>query len=348
MSISSWKRRISCFMQAGESRFETRLTVVCLAAGAIAWSTLDRNGRLLLQVDYYCQHGQWTKALDSAARFPAGEVRTYAHRNILLALCRTGRLLDEMFYYPQVIGAPYYHLLVEGGNRLVYVQDSRIFLELGQVNLAEKCCLEAMVLSGERPSLLKQLAVINIAKDRPETARVFLNRLRKTLLHRKEAEAMLDRLKQNPRMEDDPAVARLRLFMARTDLASIRVDREELLVGLLKEKPDNRVAFDLLNALYLRNLQVDKVVENLSSLERCGYSRIPRHLQEAILVQAAQTGGSLAVPMERVAPETFQRATLFSSIFSRFPSRQEAARASAEAGLGDSYFHYYAFGEAGL
>ena len=159
---------------------------------------------------------------------------------------------------------------------------------------------------------------------------------------------MLNRLKQNPRMEDDPAVGRLRLFMARKDVASIKVDWEELLAGLLEEKPDNRVAFDLLNALYLRNLQVDKVVNNLSSLERCGYGRIPRHLQEAILVQTAQTNGSLAVPKERIAPETFQRANLLSAIFSRSPDRQEAARASAEAGLGDSYFHYYAFGEAGL
>ncbi|MBC8877071.1 MAG: hypothetical protein H8E44_47185 [Planctomycetes bacterium] len=347
-STMPWRMRMPRFLQVGESGFAIRLAVVCLTAGAIAWSTLDRSGRLVLQLDYYCQHGKWTEALDSAARLPTGRVRAYAHRNVLLALCRTSRLLDEMFHYPQVTGDPYYRLVVEGGNLLFYTQDSRIFLELGQVNLAEKCCLEAMVLSGERPSILKQLAVINIAKDRPETAKVFLNKLRKTLLHRKEAEAMLNRLEQDPRMDDDPTVGRLRLFMARKDLASIKVNWEELLVGLLDEKPDNRVAFDLLNALYLRNLQVDKVVENLSSLERCGYRRIPRHLQEAIIVQTARTGGRLAVPKELVASETFQRAKLFSDIFRRFPDRQEAARVSAEAGLGSSYFHYYAFGESGL
>jgi hypothetical protein len=347
-SVSPWKRRLSCFMYGEKSRFAMKLAVVCLAAGAIAWSTLDENGRLVLQLDYYCQHGKWTEALDTAARLPAGQMRTYAHRNIHLALYRTGRLLDEMFHYPQALGQRYYHLLAEKGNRLLYVQDSRIFLELGQVNLAEKCCLEAMVLTGERPSLLKQLVVINIAKDQPNTARVFLNRLRKTLFHRQEAEAILNRLERDPRMEDDPAVSRLRLFMARTDLASKKLDWEQFLAGLLEEKPDNRVAFDLLNAFYLRNLQVDKVVKNLSSLERCGYRRIPRHVQEAILVQTAQTGGSLAVPPERIAPETFQRARLFSAIFSRFSDRQEAARMSAEAGLGDSYFHYYAFGEAGV
>jgi len=347
-STMPWKMRMPRFLQVGESGFAIRLAVVCLTAGAIAWSTLDKSGRLVLQLDYYCQHGKWTEALDSAARLPTGSVRAYAHQNVLLALCRSGRLLDEMFHYPQVTGDPYYRLLAEEGNRLVYVQDSRIFLELGQVNLAEKCCLEAMVLSGERPSILKQLAVINIAKDRPEAAKVFLNRLRKTLLHRKEAEAMLNRLEQDPRMDDDPAVGRLRLFMARKDLASIKVNWEELLAGLLDEKPDNRVAFDLLSALYLRNLQVDKVVKNLSSLESCGYRRIPRHLQEAIIVQTTQTDGRLAVPKELLASETFQRAKLFSEIFSRFPDRQEAARVSAEAGLGNSYFHYYAFGESGL
>ena len=302
----------------------------------------------MLQVDYYCQHGKWAEALDAAARLPADRVHTYVHRNVLLALCRTGRLLDEMFHYPQTILDPYYPLFTEDGDLLIYAQDSRIFLELGQVNLAEKCCLEALALSGERPSILKQLAVINIAKDRPETAKVFLNRLRKTLLHRKEAEVMLNRLEQDPRMDSDPAVGRLRLFMARKDLASIKIDWEELLAGLLEEKPDNRVALDLLNALYLRNLQVNKIVKNLSSLERCGYSRIPRYLQEAIVVQTTQTDGSLAVPKERLASETFQRAKLFSEIFSRFPDRQDAARVSAEVGLGNSYFHYYAFGESGL
>ena len=335
-----WKKWISRILQAERPRFEIGLAAICVTTAVIAWSTLDRDRKLVLQVDYYCQHGNWEEALESADHLPGGKVRPDVNRNILLALCRTGRLLDEMFRYPQEIGQGYYRLIASEPNLLDYAQDSRVFLELGQVNFAEKCCIEALVVSGERPSILKQLAVICIVKGLPDTAKVFLNRLGKTLFHRREAEEMLKRIEQDSRMEGDPVVDRLRSIMTHKDHASIDANWEELLLGQLKEKPDNRAAFEFLAAFYLRSLQVDKIVENLPSLWRCGYNRIPQLLQEAILVQSTRANGRLAVPEEQIAPQTFQRAKLFSAIFSRFPDRQEAARVSAEAGLSGSYFHY--------
>ena len=34
---------------------------------AKVWGTLDRQSKVLLQVDYHCQHRQWVEVLESAA-----------------------------------------------------------------------------------------------------------------------------------------------------------------------------------------------------------------------------------------------------------------------------------------
>jgi hypothetical protein len=55
---------------------------------------------------------------------------------------------------------------------------SETLLELGQVSEAERLAHEALELEGDRPDLLWVLAQINVLKDRPKAARIFLNALR--------------------------------------------------------------------------------------------------------------------------------------------------------------------------
>lgn len=325
-----------------------KVVAVCMSAGAIAWFTFDTRGRTGLQMDYYSQHEMWPEVLETADRMPRGLYNIRCNRNVMLALYHTGRLGDEMFRYPQAPGDVRYQLLSPAKDPHTHVQESRLFLGLGQVNLAEKCAYEALVMTGDLPWILKQLAVINVVKDQPETAKMFLSALSNKPLHRRAAEEMLRRLAEDPRLESDVQIRQMRRSVGSKDMALLTVNNEQALLRLLKENPDNKMAFEFLMAHYLRNVRPDKVVENLQHLERFGYGRIPRHFQEAILVHASRTSG-LPPRIEReMAPETRTRASMFSEIVTSSRSREEAMQRAAEAGLGDSYFFYYSYGKSGL
>jgi hypothetical protein len=347
-SATPWGTRILQSLQPEETRCSLRLAAVILIAGLIAWSTTRTQGRLILQMDYYCQRENWSAVLQAAGGMPRGAFNPHCNPSILLALYHTGRLGEELFSYPQAKGESQYDMLATDRTVHTHIHESRLFLALGQVNLAEKCAYEALEGTGDLPAILRQLALINIVKDRPETARIFLNALSKKPLHRREAQDMLLRLADDPRLDSDPRVRRIRRSVISRDNVSLAIDREQLLLALLEKKPDNKMAFEFLMAHYLRTLRPEKVVQDLSRLHRLGYREIPRHFQEAVLVHASRDEGRLAVPEDRLDPEILQQAAMFFEILRKVPDREEAMRLSADVGLGDSYFHYYCFGESGL
>jgi len=78
--------------------------------------------------------------------------------------------------------------------KVSYLTQARLcdtFLELGQVNLAQKLASEILAAKNHWAPALEKMAWISIIKGQNDTARVYLNVLRKDLVYRKTAEALL-------------------------------------------------------------------------------------------------------------------------------------------------------------
>jgi tetratricopeptide (TPR) repeat protein len=252
-----------------------------------------------------------------------------------------------MFRYPQRRGVDLFSPPAEHFDLGTYFQESRLFLDLGQVNQADRCAYEALATSGEHPALLEQLAMIHVVKGRPETARMFLNALAKHLFYRQAAREMLRRLDADPALENDRRASRIRGNMASRDSIAQVTSVEDFLQLLLEKNPHNKMAFELLMAHYLSDGRPDKVVANLRHLKDFSYLRAPRHYQEALAVQALSSDRPPQVPGFELDPEILGRARDFQRIVAGATSPQEAVRAALEAGLGDSYFFYLACGASG-
>ncbi len=318
----------------------------CLVVGAGAWFTLDTLTRSELQIDYYSEHERWAEALKAADRLPAGWYNVRCHRNTMLALYHTGRLGDEMFRYPQMPGTDLYFTPREYRDPGSSYQESRLFLELGEVNHAELCAYEAFADLGEQPAVLRQLAMINAVKGRMETACVFWKALEKHPLYQRTARGMLDCLEADPGLDDDPLVRTLRANMLDKDHQRAGINLEESLRALLKKNPQNRLAFELLMAYYLAARRPDAVAANLWRFRDLSYPRIPRHYQEAMIVDAEKTGRPLADVAE-FDPELRRQYREFQRMCRTAPGPHAAAAAALAAGLGDSYFFYFTFSVSG-
>lgn len=313
-----------------------------LVIAAAAWLSLDRRLRTVLETDYYAERERWTDVLRSAQRLPEGIYNLRYHRNTMQALYHTGRLADEMFRYPQRRGVNMFFTPPEYRDLGSYFQESRLFLDLGQVNLAEQCACEALAISGEQPAILKQLAMIHVLKGRPEAAKVCLKALAKHPFHRRAAGEMLHRLKADPALDSDRQASRIRANMASRDAIAQKMNAEDFLQILLESNPRNKMAFELLMAQYLADGRSAEVAANLSRLKNFSYPRVPRYYQEALAVYARSSRDPSPLAEWEPDPEVLQRQQDFMRIALGARSPQEALRGVLEAGLGDSYFFYLA------
>ena len=347
-SPSRWARVLG-FLRAEDSSRGMKTMAVLLTVAVILWFIRDPHGKTMLNIDYCCQHERWSDALDAAANLPPHRHNSYSNRNVMLALCRTGQIGEEMFRYPQFADAVDMHVSSRAdGNVPTFLQMARFFTGIGEINRAERYACEALSETGDLPAILKQLAMINIVKDRPETAKVFLNALSKKPLHHQVAQEMLRKLGNDPRMEDDLTVSRLRAVMLKQDDVSYVVSVEVMLQRLLAQNRHNKMAFDFLMAHYLLTRRTDRVVANLQHLEDFGYQGIPRHFQEAVVAQASATDNWALTREYAIGPEILGQEVLLRQILANAANEHEAMNAAIDAGLDHSYLFFHKFGRSGF
>ncbi|TWT78748.1 hypothetical protein CA13_01450 [Planctomycetes bacterium CA13] len=328
----------------------SQIAIVFSVAGVIAWSASNVETRRILRINDFAQRGMWPQVLSIAQDLPKGQYNVYCIRNIQLALYHAGagQLSEDMFRYTQVPGISLLQLPKAQQTAYTSFQESQVYLQLGQVNLAQRCACEALETLSDSPELLEHLAVINILKDRPETAMMFLRERLKKPFHRRTARAMLSELEEDPQLASDPRVRQLRKLMIRTDHAGDQTN-EEVLKASLQDDPNNRFAFELLIANYLHTGRTDKIIETLAHPLGLKFQPLPRHIQEAIVVYSLQTYGRMPEPNAQIGAHVIDQAIQFDRIGRRYGTDNQGAQAEAiAAGLGTTFYFYFKFGASGL
>jgi hypothetical protein len=319
---------------------------------AVAWTARNPHRQALLRVDYHARRQEWAAVLDQvpnldlrgirANRMPAALITAFL--DIRRALYETGRLSDDLFSLPCPSGLP---LLPTTGQGFYWcIPASELLLELGHVNYAEHWAHEALEIKGERPETLKTLATVNQLLDRPNAARVFLNRLARNPAHASEARRRLAQLEADPSGERDARLQQLRSVMLKTDHPSAYLDAETLLREALAANPHNRMAYEYLMVHHLLQLQLDPALRLMSQSAGVGLARLPRHCEEAwLLVERLQSTNPPVLPNLAVSQATRERFAALEAQSSRFRNDRVQLRAALEANQADTFWFYYLFGE---
>ncbi|MBI4659694.1 MAG: hypothetical protein HY735_12710 [Verrucomicrobia bacterium] len=320
------------------------LTVGLLAlTAATAFLTFDSNRKALLQVDLLAEQGKWDEVLKVASHVRGYKLSTFLCLD--RALFHTGRMARDLFAFHQVKGLDLLPGLDRGLGHCRAL--SATLLELGQVNLAEHFAYEALELEGDRPALLWQLARINILKDRPRAARIFLNVLRKIPFQRVEADRWMKELETDLRLTGQKDLARIRRWKAGTDLAESHLPTAELLEQLLQTNRQNRMAFEYLMAHYLLTFQLDKFTRELDRLNDFDFPVIPRHYEEAILLrQRLKTEAKIDLRGRPIDPKTTRQFEQFQAQLDRYRNRRDEAGAALAEDFGNTYWYYFFFARA--
>ncbi len=295
-----------------------------------------------------CKQQRWDDLLEEAKYNPHGDRVLQFMTNY--ALFHRGRLLDEMFHYPQVCGPRGLVFnfsgrpgLGPGQDDVWYTQyNSDLFYEMGHVNAAFRHAYNNLCVHGKTYDNLRRMAECSMVNGNYEMASKYLSILERTLFHR-------DFARRYTAIIADAAAADREFHDRRAYLPDV----EDNMFGhpampflnLLEARPDNRMAFDYLMAWLLLEKTDDALaqfIENIERFNQAGHNSIPDHCQEAILLWEGGTHTSVDVQGLACDPVVAARAADFLRFVSTNRDQPDVLN-RAQGEYDDLYLFYFLF-----
>ncbi len=307
----------------------------------------DPLNKLNVQIHHHGHLRQWDSVLETASQLPKGQTSVQVNHAVIRALGQTHRLPFDLLKYPQTQHGVF--LTHETSvSALTQLKLHDLYLDLGQVNMAEKQVSELLAADIEFGFIYERLAWIHIIKGQYDTARIFVNALNKDPLYRKAARSLVHTLDHGVPQDLIKHVERLRACMP-THTGTVRESVDQMLIQLLDHNPDNQMAFEYLMTLYCLTGQVNKVAEWLPYTTRFNYPVTPPLYQEAAVVHFVATKQVVNTKRIPIVPETLKRYTRFMQLNAAFQkNKQKALLRQLIEEFGSSYFFYFAFGQVGI
>ena len=314
-----------------------------MLVSACFFAAQNRILRSKFRIEYFAANEMWSKVLAETHEIPLQEYSVFICHDANRALYHTGRLMHDLFSYPQ-----FRHLLILTSGPEVYVsylKQSNLAYEMGDMNKAEHYAHESLELVEYNPEALKLLAKISIVKRQPDNARVFLNLLRRDFIYRDWADRYLAGLEEDPFLVDDTEIQNTRSLMPIADAVEMPTTDYDYFMPLLLSNRPNRMAFEYYVTSLLLGNQFNPVAGAVSSLDTYGYptGTIPRHFQEALLVSQHSTGRRPRIGDRIIEVDNIGRFNDFLRRIAQYPSRSAAKEALADD-YGDTYYYYSYFG----
>lgn len=339
-----WLGRLAWLLQTASLVWLVSFLAGILGPGAAA--------RRELHLDYAAMNRQWADVLATAGELTGPEITPMVVFDINRALFETGRLADDMFHYPQVSTRMILPMRVQSTLGYMY-RISDFWLSVGRPNDAEHVACEALAQFGSNPYVLRQLILATLAKGDIPAARLCLRALSGDLVYGSWARSRLALLERDPLAGSDPEVRAVRsIALARDDVAETvsyptgstdgKADQERMLLNLLADHPNNRMAFQYLMGIYLLTGRLDDVVKNINRLDDFGVKEIPRAYEEALAIYIVDSGRKPDLHGRVVKPETIARYWRFREALASAGGQTPAGFQAVAPEYGDTYFYYFA------
>lgn len=315
--------------------------LVVLTGGLLAYAYNPTASEVATYHRLY-KNGRWEEILARARAHPSPLATTQFLTD--RALQHQGRLLDEIFAYPQNWGTRGLVLsftdYLEDMRWALY--DSELYLEMGHVNAAYRLAYNQENLLGRTYANLEQLAECSLVSGHYAVAAKYLRILSRTLFHD-------DFARRYQALLDDPAAADRFFEPARQRRPRVELDTNlgdlSVLLAVVESAPRNRLAFDYLMAwCLLDKTSVPIVAAHVGRFREASYAALPRHVQEALLVWEELIRRPVNRQGYAVDPAVTGRLARFAQQARRYPSKA-AAQLGMMPSFGDSYAYYYVLTE---
>ena len=296
----------------------------------------NKKTEMMLGIDHHVQQSEWEKILKLSDRYPGFNTLVIYYTNI--ALYKTGQLFDKMFNYPQ-IGSQGLRLKWQRNLNLFF--GGEVFSQLAYNNESIHWAFEALVAKGLNPRSLKKLAVGCIVNGNYDIACKYLSLLNRTLFYRKWAQQHMKYLSDPDLMGKDSGLSEYRDLRVSTNFFS-EVNGLNL-QDLLKDRPENKMAYEYLLASLLLDRNLDGFASAVQNMRYYGYKRMPLHIEEALIFYNFYENQKIVPEGYSFRQEIINRFNDYAKIYTRFRSDRKVAAYELRKKYGKTYWYYLQF-----
>ena len=311
------------------------LAIVCVVMLKPAFDFKKKKSR---KIRAFAQSRQWPQLLDYARKnsFSKNMYIIDLH-DIMLALYHTDALGENLFDWPVGLKS----LIIPNNlgelHRDLIIRRSNLVLELGCMGLCEKITYEALINCGEQAIIVENLAIINMVKGDIQTARVFLNVLKKDINHSGRGGYWLDILAADPGLLGNDRINYLRSLALYKDSGGLELSLNY--DQLLKRNPENKAAREFMMCQYLLTGQLKAFVANLDRYKTFDAGKLPRCYDQALALYRI-LGGKESCTWEPSA-NSYDQGKKFLNILNQCKGDKRKLYYLTKQEFGDSYYFYF-------
>jgi len=323
-----------------ESRVFSLASVISAVAlsGWVAYKQYDVEVARVVDLQRFVFAEEWDRAIEAQEDTPSRALIGQFLYNT--ALSETDQLLDRLFLGPQDYGPDALALpwSVENLNH-----GTHFFQAIGLMNEAHRWAYEDMVTFGYRPENLKVLARTSLIGGDRRMVKKYTNILKQTVFYRKWAENLEEMVDHPDRIRSDPRMAAKVAMLPRSEFFVEYQYPPNVLVNLLEAQPDHKRALEYLLAGFLLGRNPEAVMGSIQGLVDAGYTRIPRYVEEVVLMLLGDSGGDFTLAGMPISEETRARFEAFRTFVAGAGRNPSAMRERMQERFGDTYWYYYQF-----
>ncbi len=261
-------------------------TAFTLAAMVMLLAWYNPQRAKVIRLQKLVAEKEWEEAVRLHETSPSRNLIGQFYYN--LALAETNQLSTRLFHGKQDFGPT--SLILPWGD--VHLNRGALFYyATGLINEAHRWAYESMVIYGYRPQNMLLLAKANLINGNYRIAEIYISILRNTLNYRSKAVELGQLLNNDEAVMAHPELGeKVRLLPKEKDFFIDTEFPQRNILMLLEANPANIKAFEYKLAWLLLTKEVEEIVSLIPVMGAVGYTRLPRHVEEAVLVYSNATG----------------------------------------------------------
>jgi len=314
--------------------------VILVLAGALSQRT-DRKNSHYFHVEKLFYEHKYHEIIAFNRTFPTTNKLTLFLNN--LALAETGQLTERMFEFTQSPDGETLFLKWETIGDVLR-RGGHFYYTVGLVNEAHRWAYEYMVMRGYTPEGLKMLIKTELINGNYKVAARYIEILSQSVFYRNEAREFMQLLNNDEAVNNHPELGMKKRFKPKTDFFVLSDAPAANLEPLLMADSSNVFAIEYQFAWLLLQKDVSAVTEKLPLLEKAGYNRIPRHIDEAATgFKMLNMGEFPQLEYLRTKADTEQRFRQYYQIFQQNSNSREQAQRALYPQFSDTFWYYLFF-----
>lgn len=319
------------------------LSPLLVIAGLVllAPSRIDKKNSHFFYVEKLFYQQKYNEIIAFNSQFPSNNILTNYLNNI--ALAETGRLNDELFCFPQSPDGSTLFLKWELLGEVLR-KGGYFYYTLGMTNEAQRWAYEYMVMRGNTPEGLKMLIKTELINGNYKIAAKYISILKKSVYYRKEALRFEKLLFNDNAVNADAELGSKKRLKPRLDFFVLSDNPAANLDFILAADSTNKMAVEYKFASLLLQKDLPKIASELPLLEKAGFTRIPKNIEEAaVACRLLKMARLPELKYLRLTADTEQQFTQYYKIFQQNSSNKPQAQKALSRNFSDTFWYYVFF-----